>query len=745
MSYQVLARKWRPKNFEQLMGQEHVVTVLVNALTQQRLHHAYLFTGTRGVGKTTIARIFAKSLNCETGITATPCGVCDICQDIDQGRFIDLLEIDAASRTKVDDTREILDNVQYAPTRGRYKVYLIDEVHMLSRSSFNALLKTLEEPPEHVKFILATTDPQKLPITVLSRCLQFHLKALTVSQIEAKLAQILLSENVDHDAGSLTLLAKSARGSMRDSLSLTDQAIAQGQGNILLANLQQMLGGIDQNWVYKILICLIKQDGSQLMELSQQIAAYAPNYNRLFAELIQLLHQTAMYQVVNKHIDLSAEHAMLVEKFSQSLSAEDIQLYYQIALNGRKDLPYASDEQAAFDMMLLRLLAFKPMTAEYCQENQANVESTIEQDTATSADESDSLRAFDEFNDGTELDNLENPSSNKGVVQAPKLEVQPDISKSSQSARSSVQTSPEPVVENIETVVDVNTINEELNQSMLALEQAAANEFLSHVEQVQPRSEPEMNNIPEQSQVEELSSEQVQIEQAPVEPMSPMSSILAARNQLRSQKKQQAQPTKKLNDANARLKNTAPSNENQDVNQASSNTEEKSPLSAANSIEQANPLDENKPDVAPVPAENYSPDAIDPATVRLANQIDKWANMIDSMSLKGRIRQLAIHATICDSSTDNYLKLLLDQSTKHLKSNAAHQQLQAALSVFLQKKIVVDIEVVEKTVADPYQIQSHINDKRYDYAKELLLADDIVIRLQNEFQAVMNESTIMAR
>ena len=322
MSYQVLARKWRPKNFEQLIGQDHVVTVLVNALAQQRLHHAYLFTGTRGVGKTTIARVFAKSLNCETGITATPCGVCDVCLDIDQGRFVDLLEIDAASRTKVDDTREILDNVQYAPTRGRYKVYLIDEVHMLSRSSFNALLKTLEEPPAHVKFILATTDPQKLPITVLSRCLQFHLKALTVTQIESKLKEILAAEEVGYDSGTLTLLAKAARGSMRDSLSLTDQAIAQGKGNILFTNLQQMLGGIDQNWIYKILIALIKQDSKGLMSLSLDIASYAPNYNRLFAELIQLLHQIAMYQVVNNHLDLSIEHASLLKKFSQALSRE---------------------------------------------------------------------------------------------------------------------------------------------------------------------------------------------------------------------------------------------------------------------------------------------------------------------------------------------------------------------------------------------------------------------------------------
>ena len=361
MSYQVLARKWRPKKFAELMGQEHVVTILANALSQNRLHHAYLFTGTRGVGKTTIARIFAKSLNCAEGISAEPCGICDACQDIDQGNFVDLLEIDAASRTKVDDTREILDNVQYAPSRGRFKVYLIDEVHMLSRSSFNALLKTLEEPPEHVKFILATTDPQKLPITVLSRCLQFHLKALTGQQIETKLAEILAAENVSHEPGALKLLAKAARGSMRDSLSLTDQAIAQGQGKIHLANLQHMLGSIDQNWPFKILIALIKQEPQELITLSQEIASYSPSYSRLFAELIQLLHQIAMYQVVAHEFSLTPEQSQLLKKFAQAMSPEDVQLYYQIAVNGRKDLPYASDEQAAFDMTLLRLLAFKPV------------------------------------------------------------------------------------------------------------------------------------------------------------------------------------------------------------------------------------------------------------------------------------------------------------------------------------------------------------------------------------------------
>lgn len=360
MSYQVLARKWRPKDFSQLIGQEHVVTVLVNALMQERLHHAYLFTGTRGVGKTTIARIFAKSLNCLQGITATPCGKCDVCVDVDQGNFVDLLEIDAASRTKVDDTREILDNVQYAPTRGRFKVYLIDEVHMLSKSSFNALLKTLEEPPPHVKFILATTDPQKLPVTVLSRCLQFHLKALTPKQIEQKLTEILTAENVTFENSALTVLAKAARGSMRDSLSLTDQAIAQGQGHITSANLQSMLGGVDQNWIYKILIALIKQDKQSLLELSQSIASFAPSYHRLLAELLQLLHQVALWQLVPNSVDVDEQRATLLTKFARAMSPEDVQLYYQIVLNGRKDLPYSFDEQAGFDMVILRLLAFKP-------------------------------------------------------------------------------------------------------------------------------------------------------------------------------------------------------------------------------------------------------------------------------------------------------------------------------------------------------------------------------------------------
>jgi len=698
MSYQVLARTWRPKNFEQLMGQDHVVTVLVNALAQKRLHHAYLFTGTRGVGKTTIARIFAKSLNCETGITATPCGKCDVCLDIDQGRFIDLLEIDAASRTKVDDTREILDNVQYAPTRGRYKVYLIDEVHMLSRSSFNALLKTLEEPPEHVKFILATTDPQKLPITVLSRCLQFHLKALTVSQIESKLKEILAAEGVSHDSGTLTLLAKAARGSMRDSLSLTDQAIAQGKGNILFTNLQQMLGGIDQNWIYKILIALIKQDSKGLMSLSLDIASYAPNYNRLFAELIQLLHQIAMYQVVNNHLDLSVEHASLLKKFSEALSPEDVQLYYQICLSGRKDLPYAADEQAAFDMTLLRLLAFKPMKAEdtlttneYVSESSSVVISFNENNLAAS-----------QISSAERMTTAEMPLSKQSLVDGSQGG---DANQKIQIYRHT-----ENVMSDIDQLVEPEVLPVVDNDGSILIEGLSGAVVESSI------TSNGVNNEQENS----LASHED--EKTDVD-LSPVDSILATRNMLRSRKKQQEPSSKKSDGATKRQL-----------------TGNKPAL-----LDEKNKNQANVPAIETLPKKPFSPEFIDPAKVKLANQVDKWANMIDAMALSGRLRQLAIHATIDENSTDDYLLLKLDQATKHLKTDNAEQQLETFISDYLKRNVKVEIINVEKTVADPFQIQSHINDKRYDYAKTLLLEDEIVVKLKEDFQATVDENSIVAR
>lgn len=368
MRYQVLARKWRPHSFAEMVGQSHVQRVLINALESKRLHHAYLFTGTRGVGKTTIARILAKSLNCtESGVSAYPCGHCPSCLEVDAGRFVDLIEVDAASRTKVEETRELLENVQYAPTKGRYKVYLIDEVHMLSNSSFNALLKTLEEPPEHVKFLFATTDPEKLPATILSRCLQFNLKRLTLSEISSHLEKILQQESIAFEAPALQHIAKAADGSMRDALSLLDQAIAYGNGQLLSAEISTMLGSIEQNQVYPLLEALVAQDAGALMDAVETMAAYQPDYGQVLAELLSTLQQIALLQYIpdyqNKASPLEDDSAQALSAFAKQMTPESIQLFYQIALLGRRDLPLSPEAKGGFEMVLLRMLAFLPVAA----------------------------------------------------------------------------------------------------------------------------------------------------------------------------------------------------------------------------------------------------------------------------------------------------------------------------------------------------------------------------------------------
>jgi len=367
MAYTALARKWRPKNFAELVGQEHVVRALSNALATGRVHHAFLFTGTRGVGKTTIARIFAKCLNCvraeaaELGFTAEPCGVCPACVEIDAGRFVDLIEVDAASRTKVDDTRELLDNVQYAPTRARYKVYLIDEVHMLSTHSFNALLKTLEEPPPHVKFLLATTDPQKLPVTVLSRCLQFNLKRLPVSQIAGHMKHILEQERVPFDAGGVRLVAQAADGSMRDGLSLLDQLIAFGGGKVDEESARAMLGTIARDHVVKLAEHLAAGDAGALLQYAKSLEQWAPDYAQVLDELASLLVRIAAKQAVSDFDSDEIYAPELIERFAKAFAPEDVQLYYQTAIVGRRDLALAPEPRAGFEMTLLRMLVFRPL------------------------------------------------------------------------------------------------------------------------------------------------------------------------------------------------------------------------------------------------------------------------------------------------------------------------------------------------------------------------------------------------
>lgn len=356
MSYQVLARKWRPRSFQDMVGQTHVLQALTNALDNNRLHHAYLFTGTRGVGKTTLARILTKCLNCEQGVSSTPCGVCSACVSIDEGRFVDLIEVDAASRAKVDETRDLMDNVQYAPSVGRYKVYLIDEVHMFSGHSFNALLKTLEEPPPHVKFLLATTEAKKIPVTILSRCLQFNLKMLGVDLIEQQLAKILGEEGVESDAASRHLIAVAADGSLRDALSLLDQAISYGGGQLREDQVRAMLGTIDSLELSALLDALIAGDAREVLDRVERMAQHHPDYDAVLIELLSMLQKIAIHQVLNENADQDDNLAARADR----ISPEDIQLYYQIGLTGRRDLVLAPDPRSGFEMILIRMLAFRP-------------------------------------------------------------------------------------------------------------------------------------------------------------------------------------------------------------------------------------------------------------------------------------------------------------------------------------------------------------------------------------------------
>ena len=383
MSYLVLARKWRPRTFGELVGQEHVQQALVNALDSGRIHHAFLFTGTRGVGKTTIARILAKSLNCERGVSSKPCGECGACREIDEGRFVDLIEVDAASRTKVDDTRELLDNVQYAPTRGRYKVYLIDDVHMLSSHSFNALLKTLEEPPPHVKFLLATTDPQKLPVTVLSRCLQFNLKRLPAPLIAGRLQHILEAEGVAFEPAAVGLLSRAADGSLRDALSLLDQILAFGAGRVTEADTRSMLGTVDRQQVVGVIERLAAHDARGLLDSIAAIDEFAPDYAQLLDEMAALLQKVALRQAVPDLPDDEVYAPELLQRLAATIAAEDLQLYYQLAIMGRRDLPLAPDPRIGAEMTLLRMLAFRPQDPAGRQQRESGGERTRPAATAT--------------------------------------------------------------------------------------------------------------------------------------------------------------------------------------------------------------------------------------------------------------------------------------------------------------------------------------------------------------------------
>lgn len=700
MSYQVLARKWRPYQFADVVGQSHVLTALGNALEQNRLHHAYLFSGTRGVGKTTIARIFAKGLNCEQGITATPCGKCTTCREIDEGRFVDLLEIDAASRTKVEDTRELLDNVQYKPARGRFKVYLIDEVHMLSRHSFNALLKTLEEPPEYVKFILATTDPQKLPVTILSRCLQFHLKHLDHQQIHAQLEKVLTEEKVEYEARALALLARAAEGSMRDALSLTDQAIALGNGHVSAETVAAMLGTLDTDQALCLLEAVASANANTAMASLQQLAAIGIEWDSLLRELSAQLHRVAMFQALPASLDESLPDAERVNLLSQLMTPQDVQLCYQICLQGRQDLSFAPDGRTGLEMVLLRMLAFRPVSGGSITPQPIVVPSTQPAAVNTAV-------------------------SGVSRVQALKAQMQP------------------PVTDNVTST---------------AMPPSQPPLSASVPQQQQQQSVPTAPVAPLQSQ--QQSTPVAPTQPAATRP-SAASGLLAARNQLRSQTKrgQEEQPAavlpKKALTAPAKKVATSVMDRiaNKQTAMPSLNTHAMPASTAANVAEKDEyrwkPMAKAeadtviKPELTPRVLKRALEHEKTPEMAKLlvneaANQ-DSWSQLVTQLDVPKLIQQLALNSAF--ERTDDHITLYLRSAQKHLQAERATAQLNSALNDVLQTSVQLSIVLGEQGQT-PLELREHLYQQKLLQARESLANDPNVNFICQRFAAQLDEDSI---
>lgn len=676
MSYQVLARKWRPQRFSELVGQEHVVNAISNALDNNRLHHAYLFTGTRGVGKTTIARIFAKSLNCETGQSANPCGKCETCVDIEQGRFVDLLEIDAASRTKVEDTRELLDNVQYRPTRGDFKVYLIDEVHMLSKHSFNALLKTLEEPPPHVKFLLATTDPQKLPITILSRCLQFNLKALSREQITKQLVHVLEQESIQNDESALALIARSAQGSMRDALSLTDQAIAQGNNTVLKETVTQMLGLLDKNHIYKILQSLIGNENQKVLSLVADIAEQAPDFAQVLQELNATLHQIALTQIVPDACKLETTHARVIYQLAKSLSTEQVQLLYQIGLDGVKSLPFAPDPRTGVEMTLMRMLAFTP------SKPVANPESIIQQAPKLA----ESIK--------TEISKPEEIEAQVQTEQ--KRNVPVDI----------VQTPEESELDHSD-IDHINSLMEEQRE----VEQQAEK---MHDFQASDSVTPESNDNEELARTKAMLALQQRMQRA------------TSRDEQGSEASdhgKKPEPTPSI----AEALESPPWEDSESVNP----NQELQMMASEPVFEEAG-SQSNISVTAAFQEDQLTPYLENGDKLVHASQIDAWSSLVETLNINGLIKQTALHSTY--KKQNDFIELTLHESQQHLLNDSVQGQLQAALSEVLQENIQLKIGFGAPSNT-PFELQQRIQNMRLAHATEIANTDSAVQQLIQSFNA----------
>ena len=693
MSYQVLARKWRPKSFTEVVGQQHVLKILSNALSLGRVHHAYLFSGTRGVGKTSIARLLAKGLNCEKGITATPCGVCDNCRDIEQGRFVDLLEIDAASRTKVEDTREILDNIQYLPTKGRFKVYLIDEVHMLSRSSFNALLKTLEEPPEHVKFLLATTDPQKLPITILSRCLHLHLNMLDTSLIAQQLAHILQLEKIDSEPKALQLLAKAANGSMRDALSLTDQAIALGNGQVDADSVAAMLGTLDKSIPFSLIEALYHGDGNAMMQQIESAAMQGADWDNLLAESIALLHQVALLQIVPTALGEYTDNEERIRFLAQYMAPNDVQLFYQILLMGRKELAYAPDKKIGAEMSFLRALAFMPKAVG-----------------ATPA--------------ATNNANFNQPQV-APAKQAQPVHVQPKID-SEVKAKLAAPIAPTPASAKPATTTE-------------ALSQAQSGVANNNVEPMQNVITADLS-IPDDApsltkNILEMRSKLIKEEQ------TPKKSELVDTNQPKNRlvKKVSSSATQSEQSTNANVDRQSDSIENDDEPE----------ITAENYQWQSCGLVETKDELA-IDTKSFreslngdkTPEMIKKLIDEMA-QKDAWCAEIEQLDIAPLIKQIAINSYIEQLDDDNVV-LHMRSSVKHLINTSVNTaKLEKALSDKRQQNLKVKVIIDDnQAIKTPLEMREALYQQKLAQAKQTIIEDPKVAMICQCFEAKIDEASI---
>ena len=685
MSYQVLARKWRPKTFADVVGQEHIITALANGLKDNRLHHAYLFSGTRGVGKTSIARLFAKGLNCVHGVTATPCGECENCKAIEQGNFIDLIEIDAASRTKVEDTRELLDNVQYKPVVGRFKVYLIDEVHMLSRHSFNALLKTLEEPPEYVKFLLATTDPQKLPVTILSRCLQFHLKALDETQISQHLAHILTQENIPFEDPALVKLAKAAQGSIRDSLSLTDQAIAMGNRQVTNSVVSNMLGLLDDNYSVDILYALHQGNGELLMRTLQRVADAAGDWDKLLGECAEKLHQIALMQLLPQKSSDDNEHFSFLAKH---ISPEDVQFFYQVIVSGRKDLSNAPNRRIGTEMTLLRALAFHPKF----------------------------LTAVPKANT-----TITPPASTPGVVENTGNYVDvPVLSQSIKSAYSQAKSNKTGIpnlasFSALDALEHLTQLENQERQEHKAESLAAVSETLHLIQELdEEKSNKKMTALP----VREMSAPKLKNEK--LSSFSP---------QIASMAKEVAIVENSMED-NAEIMQ-----EEREILDAETYRWEWSNPELAKADTGVRPSD-----IKQAILKDITPE-LRLKIITQTQQQDEWADMVERSGVTGFSKELALNCFL-QSKTDDEINLGLHSEKSHLRQERSIKHLTEALSKLQGKAIHIKINIDDSSVTTPMEYRRNIYQTLREQARTALQQDNKILLLQKEFDAKLDVESI---